>query len=128
MKNLIALLGRIFYALPFAVFGVMHLMHAHEMAGMVPHWIPGGVIWIYVTGVAMIAACVAIITKIKGMQASLYLAILLGIFVITIHLPALQGADPHQSQMTMISLLKDISLMGAAMTYAALFANQASRG
>ena len=52
-------IGRFLLAIPMAVFGVLHFMAADNMAPMVP--IPGGVIWVYVTGVALIAAAVSAI-------------------------------------------------------------------
>jgi len=44
--------GRFLYALPMAVFGIMHFMNGSAMSGMVP--IPGGVFWVYVTGAALV--------------------------------------------------------------------------
>ena len=113
LKNI----GRIVFAIPFAVFGMMHLMMANDMAGMVPGWVPGGVFWVYLTGLALIAATVSLITKKHIYLASKLLAILLFVFVMTIHLPALLGGD----QMAMSSMLKDMSLAGGALLIAGLF-------
>ena len=113
LKNI----GRIVFAIPFAIFGLMHLMMANNMAGMVPSWVPGGVFWIYLTGLALIAATISIIAKKQIYLASVLLAVLLGVFVLTIHLPALLGGD----QMAMGSLMKDMSLAGSALLIAGLF-------
>ncbi|MFM1912601.1 MAG: hypothetical protein RIR51_439 [Bacteroidota bacterium] len=40
MKNL-SMLGKYLFPIPFAVFGVLHLMNADAMAGMVPAYLPG---------------------------------------------------------------------------------------
>lgn len=109
--------GRIIFAVPFTIFGVMHLMMANNMAGMVPSWVPGGVFWVYVTGVALVAAAISIIAKKQIHLAAVLLAVLLGVFVMTIHLPALLGGD----QMAMGGMLKDISLAGGALLIAGLF-------
>jgi len=109
--------GRIVFAVPFAVFGMMHLMMANNMAGMVPGWVPGGVFWVYLTGLALIAATISLITKKHIYLASILLAILLFVFVLTIHLPMILGGD----QMAMGSLLKDMSLAGGALLIAGLF-------
>ncbi|OYU92621.1 MAG: DoxX family protein, partial [Bacteroidetes bacterium B1(2017)] len=83
-------LGRFLLAVPMAVFGILHFMAADAMAGMVP--LPGGVIWVYVTGIALIGAGVSIIIQKKARLASTLLAVLLLIFVFAIHLPgALAG-------------------------------------
>ena len=100
--------ARYLFALPFGVFGILHFMNASAMAGMVP--IPGGVFWIYLTGLAHLAACVSIIIEKYTRLAGILLGIMLLIFVLSIHLPAVIGGD--QSSMT--NLLKDIALAGAA--------------
>jgi uncharacterized membrane protein len=113
--------GRIVFAIPFAMFGMMHLVMASNMAGMVPSWVPGGVLWVYVTGLALVAAAVSIISKKQIYLASILLAVLLGVFVMTIHLPAILGGD----QMAMGSMLKDISLAGGALLIAGLYKDNA---
>lgn len=101
-------IGRVLYALPFAVFGIFHFMNANAMSGMVP--IPGGVIWVYLTGVALIAAAVSILIKKQTTLATLFLGVMLLIFALSIHLPTVLGGD----QNAMPNLLKDIALAGAA--------------
>lgn len=111
MKNLLTL-GRIVFAIPFAVFGFHHFAAASMMAAMVPPFIPGGVFWIYVTGAALIAAAISILTKKLIVPACILLGVMMLIFVLTMHLPGL--FNDQQVQMSMISLLKDTSLAGAA--------------
>ena len=113
LKNI----GRIMFAVPFGIFGMMHFMMASNMTGMVPSWVPGGVFWVYVTGMALVAAAISIIAKKQIYLASVLLAVLLGVFVMTIHIPALLGGD----QMAMGGMLKDISLAGGALLIASLF-------
>jgi len=111
--------GRTIYALPFLAFGFGHLMNAPQMGKMVPAFIPGGVFWIYFTGVAMILAALAIITGKQGRNACLGLALMLLVFIVTIHLPGL--SDPAQKMMFMMNMFKDTSLMGAALVIAGTF-------
>lgn len=110
--------ARALFAVPFVLFGVSHFLNAQAMAGAVP--IPGGVFWIYFTGAALIAAGVAILIDKLGRLAALGLAAMLGVFVVTIHVPGLSSPDAGAAQMATISLLKDISLMGGALTWAGL--------
>ena len=112
MKLLTTTLARIFFALPFGVFGIFHFMNADGMTGMVPSWMPGAVFWVYLTGLALIAATVSIIWGKKAKLASLLLALMLFIFVVFIHLPAGESGMPM--------LLKDFGLMGAALMYAGI--------
>jgi putative oxidoreductase len=114
MNFLTKTFGRYLFAIPFAIFGLMHFMAANDMAGMVP--LPGGAIWVYFTGLALILAAVSIIIQKKAKLASLLLGVMLIIFVLAIHLPTVLGGD----QMAMGSVLKDLSLAGAAFTYSGL--------
>jgi uncharacterized membrane protein YphA (DoxX/SURF4 family) len=102
-------IGRYLYALPFGIFGLFHFMNASQMAGMVP--IPGGQFWVYLTGIAMLAACVSIIIEQKTRLACILLGVLLLIYVFSIHLPGVIGG---QMQPSMTNLLKDLVMAGGA--------------
>jgi hypothetical protein len=95
----------------------MHFMAAGDMAGMVPNWVPGGIFWVYILGLALIAAAISIITKKKIYLASLLLAVLMGVFILTVWLPGVLGGN----QMMMSGLLKDLGLAGGALVIASLF-------
>lgn len=103
--------GRIVFALPYAVFGLFHFVGADAMAGMVP--VPGGVFWVYLTGVAMLAAAVSIATGKLDKVSSPLLALLLATFAVTLHLP--MAGDPEMGQQATLSFLKDMSLAGGAL-------------
>ncbi|GEP94886.1 DoxX family membrane protein [Chitinophaga cymbidii] len=102
----------VLYALVFLYFGFNHLAHGQEMAPRVP--VPGGAFWIYFTGVAMIAAGVAIIFGKPARIAGYLLALLLLTYIISIHLPGLiQGKLEAPG-----NLLKDFGLMAGAIIIA----------
>ena len=100
--------AEIIFALAMGCFGVLHFMHVDEMSGMIPNFLPGdGKIWIYISGVGLIAAALAIIINKLKKLACYLLALMLLVFVFSIHLqPALDG-NPG-------SLLKDTALAMAA--------------
>lgn len=113
MNTLIGKIGRILFALPFAVFGIMHLMSGADMAGYVPGFIPGGAFWVYLTGLAHLAASISFIIEKYTRLAGILLGVMLLIFVLTIHLPGvLSGGEGATTYMT--NLLKDLALTGAA--------------
>lgn len=124
MKALTTTVARILFALPFGIFGLFHFMNAQGMKGMVP--LPPEIFWVYLVGVALLAACVGIIVKKignfnAGKIASLLLALLLLIFVITMHIPGVAGASGQQEMMgPMQNLLKDFGLMAGALAVAGL--------
>lgn len=121
MDLLTGKLGRALYALPFGVFGVLHLLMAKDMTMMVPSFIPGGILWVYLTGAALIAACISILINRVAQTASLCLAALLAIFIVTIHVPGLM--DVSTQKMAMSALLKDMALCGAALVMAGVSKN-----
>lgn len=124
MTLLTTTIARVLYGLPMVIFGLMHFMNAKGMAGMVPKWVPGGgIFWIYVIGIALIAAGVAIIVNKKGRLASLCLAALLATFVITLHMPGLFSTNALQIQMAMVGMLKDSALAGGALTLAGILSD-----
>jgi uncharacterized membrane protein YphA (DoxX/SURF4 family) len=104
------------FAVPFLVFGLFHFANANAMAGIVP--VPGGVFWVYVTGAALVAGGLGILLNRLGQWAALGLAALLLTFILGVHLPGLW--NPAMQQMSTIGLLKDISLLGGALTWAGL--------
>lgn len=110
--------GRFLFALPMAAFGILHFMNGQAMAGMVP--IPGGIVWVYITGVALLAAAAAIMLGQQAVLATRLLAVFLLLTAFTVHLPAVLGGD----QMAMSNVLKDVALAGGALVLSGVFAHE----
>jgi putative oxidoreductase len=123
MKS-IATAGRILFALPFAIFGINHFMMLDYYVGMLTSFIPLGAYTIILTGIMLIAASVSIITKKFVKFSTLMLAVLLLIFILTIHIPHLFSGPDKTA--TLIALLKDISLMGGSLMIAGMYASEGS--
>ena len=117
MKDIIfniSKIGKYLFAIPMVIFGLFHFLNSSAMAGMVP--IPGGIFWIYLTGLSLILAGISIIIQKLDEWSSLLLAVMLLVFVLTIHLPGvLAGGEMSQTYMT--NLLKDLALAGGALIY-----------
>lgn len=105
----------IIYAIAIGCFGVLHFMNADEMKAGVPAFIPGGVAWIYITGAGLILAAIAIIINKYARLACYLLALMLLVFIVTIHLKHLQGGN-------FTNVLKDAAMAMAAI----LIGNNAS--
>ncbi len=116
MKLLTTTVARYVFAIPFGIFGLFHFINGSQMAGYIPSFIPGGVFWVYLTGVALLAACISIIIQKYTRWACLLLALMLIIFVLTLHLPGV--FDEATRQMSMPQLLKDTALAGGALILA----------
>ena len=119
MNILTGIFARILFTIPFLGFGVRHLLHANQMTGLVPF--PGGVIWVYITGLAMILASIAAITKFQGKIAMLLLALMLLIFAFSIQYPAMLSSDMALKMGGTVSFYKDLGLAGGALILAGVF-------
>ena len=121
MKKLTTI-GRILFAVPFALFGINHFLMLNYYLGMLTSFVPLGANTIILTGIMLIAASLSIITKILVKFSTLLLAVLLFIFIITIHIPHLfTDAD---KTISIIALLKDISLMGGSLMISGIYAEE----
>jgi putative oxidoreductase len=103
-------------ALVMIAFGIYHFLYPKNLMVYVPGYIPGGLIWVYIVGIAFILAAIAFIINRQARLAGYLLAGLLFIFVLTIHLPNFMNAgDAEMRQMALISLLKDTALAAFAL-------------
>ena len=117
MKVLTSQVSKYLYIIPFLAFGAFHLMGADGMAeAMNP---PLGVAGIYISGLGMILAVVAVIINKYAKLALLLLGVMLLLFVALIHAPATFGGD----QMAMGQMLKDLALAGGAWVLADRYEN-----
>lgn len=104
------------FTVPFAIPGVMHLTAADSMAAVVPAWVPGGVVWVYLTGIALLAGAIGIHARRWALPAGIGLAALMLVFALTVHLPAM--ADEATRQFAMVGFMKDLGLAGGALAIA----------
>ena len=74
--------GRIFFAFALIVFGAQHFMYTRFIAAIVPAWIPQHHLWVILTGIALIAAGVAIATTIADKIAGFCLFALFFLWLI----------------------------------------------
>ena len=121
--NAIIRTGRYLLLLFLLGFGVKHLLDGTELAGMVPPFFPGGIVWIYFTGGAMLLAVVSGLLGKWDKLAFLLAGLMILIFALTIHLRGLmEGGNPR----VLFDLLKDIGLAGACWMYAGNYAEDRS--
>ena len=112
-------IGTIFYALVIGFFGVNHFMQGTGMAKMVPSFLPGGVVWVYITGACLLLAAIAFLINRQTRLAGLLLALFLLLIVVTVHLPAVLNApDMSARRFPLVNLIKDTGLAAAALLVA----------
>ncbi len=123
MKKL-SLIGRILFGLPFGILGLNHFFMYDYYMGTVSSFIPMGGYTIILAGLALVAASIAIISKKFIRPACLLLALLLFIFIVSIHIPGLFNTEKDQSAIALIELFKDTALMGAALLIAGIYGSK----
>ncbi|NYF89654.1 hypothetical protein RBB79_08875 [Tunturiibacter empetritectus] len=79
--------GRVLFAAPLAAFGVEHLALGKVILGVVPVWMPARLFWVYLVGIALIAAAFSLALGIRVRLTATLLAIMFLLFVMMIHVP-----------------------------------------
>ena len=115
-------IGRILFAFPFAIFGINHFLMTDYYVGLLTSFIPLGAYTIILTGLMLIAASISIIMKKLVKVSTILLAVLLFIFIITIHIPHL--INDNDKAISLIALFKDISLMGGSLMIAGIYSEE----
>lgn len=112
-------IGTILYALVIGFFGINHFVNVTGFQKMVPSFLPGGVVWVYITGAALILAAIAFFVNKQTRLAGLLLAVFLILIVVTVHLPAVVNApDAGSRRFPMVNMIKDTGLAAAALLIA----------
>src|SRR5690242_14166677 len=86
-QHLVSRIAISLLAIVMIAFGIYHFMRPENMVIYVPEFLPGGMLWVYIVGIAFILAGLSFITNIQVRLAGYLLFFLLMIFVLSIHLP-----------------------------------------
>lgn len=101
------------FAVPMIIFGLFHFMGGTDMVGYLAGW-PFPLFLIYLSGAGLVLGGLAIAINRYARLAAFLLALEIGIFVLTMHLPGvLQGGEGMQ--MAIGNMLKDVVLVGGAL-------------
>jgi len=115
-QHIVSRIAIFILAIVMLTFGLQHFLHPYDLLVKVPDFLPGGIAWVYVVGIAFIGAAISFIANIWVKTTAYLLALLLFIFVFTIHLPNyMDTADPTYRQMALTNLLKDTALAAFAL-------------
>ena len=86
--------GRLFFAIPMAVFGSEHFTDTADIAAPVPRWIPAHTFWVYLVGLGFLCAALSIALLVQARLAAALVGMTLLIFVLVMDLPA-AVSDPR---------------------------------
>jgi len=123
-EQTISRIAIIILAIVLAAFGIYHFLNPESMLVYVPSFLPGGIVWVYIVGVAFLLAALAFFTHKMIKVAAYLLALLLIVFVLTIHLPNyLHSGDLILKQGAFVNLLKDTAIAAFALYIASTTRN-----
>ena len=109
--------GTYIFAIPVGLLGISHFLMGSSIAAGLPSFYFASILWVYLSGLSLLAAATSILTRKYTRLACLLLALLFFILVLTVDLPRFINAP---SYMEISILLKDISIAGGALVIAAV--------
>ena len=110
--------GRVAFGVAAVVFGVDHFLALDLIASLVPTWMPGHVFLASLTGAAMIAAGLSILTGLLSGVGAFGLALMYLLFVLTLHTPRVLAAPRSPDEWS--SALIALGMCGASWICAAV--------
>lgn len=118
-QRVLGTIGLACMAVTLPAFGVLHFIYWEYVASVIPGWIPGHTFWAYFTGVAHLAAGIAIIIsfapafrRLAYLAASLW-ALMVGLWVVLLHVPRALAHMETRPEWT--SLFVAITLCGGGL-------------
>jgi len=104
--------ARIAFAVVLPLIGLEHIVYAKETAAMVPAWLPYPMGWAYVTGLAHIAAGLAIALDVLPRLAATLEAWMMGGFTVLVWIPAVMAAPSQRFAWTGLAISTVITAAG----------------
>jgi putative oxidoreductase len=124
--DIVALIGRIVFALMFVSSGLNHFRHTDAMAGYAKFKkVPAAKLSVQLSGLLMLLGGLSVITGIWIDLGAIVLAAMLVIMAVKMH-DFWTVSDPQAKQPEMINFFKNISLAGGALFIFALTATEGS--
>jgi uncharacterized membrane protein YphA (DoxX/SURF4 family) len=118
--------GRFLIAISLVVFAVQHFMYARFVATLVPAWIPARLFWAYFTGIAFVAAALAIASRKMLRLAAMLLGTMFFLWVVLLHIPRVAGATRNGNEVT--SLFVAVAMCGLSFVLAGYGKDMEGRG
>jgi uncharacterized membrane protein YphA (DoxX/SURF4 family) len=114
--------GKWFFVSMFAIFGLLHFGPLKFSLPYIPSYLPYPVFWVYFSGVCLISFSLSAWIGKLDKLAALLLALMMVLFILTIHIPGALEGDFFQT----IGIFRDTAMMGAALMYADKYARDDS--
>ena len=120
------LAGRLIFGVCTIGHGVMHFVFFKFTADFIPAWIPFHGFWAAFTGVAQIAAGLAILSGVLARLAATLTAIMYGSWALIVHVPRIMAAPTSRSEWT--DLVIASALCASALIVAGALSHRSAAG
>ena len=108
--------GRLFLAIPIAVFASEHFTLTESIAGIIPRWIPAHTFWVYLVGLGFFLASLSLATLIQARLAAALLGATFLIFVLVMDAPGV--VKQPDSRFVWALALRQLAFSGGAFAFA----------
>ena len=108
--------GRLFFAIPLAVFGSEHFTATANVASLFPRWIPAHTFWVYLVGLAFICAAVSMVLLIQARLAAALVGMTMLIFVVVMDMPGVIKQPGNRFFWALA--LRQLAFSGGALAFA----------
>ncbi|SDF40034.1 hypothetical protein [Terriglobus roseus] len=111
---------------PLITFAMGHLINTRGYGRFVPHWVPFGLFFVVLTGIAFLLAGCAILARIRDVLAARMLALMLLLFEFTVEIPP-AFSNPH-SQGAWGGAIYNLTAIGACLVFVEFAGRSQQRG
>ena len=112
----VILFGRLFFAIPLAVFGSEHFTVTAGIAALVPRWIPAHTFWVYLVGLGFLCAALSIAVLVWARVAAGLVGMTMLIFVLAMDMPAVLAHPDNRFSWALA--LRQLAFSGGAFAFA----------
>lgn len=117
-------LARRIFGVALIAFGIAHFAYIRDTAALVPSWLPAHVTWVFITGLAYVAAGLGVLSGVAARPAAMLAALQMGLFTLVVWLPVV--AKGHAGPSEWSELLDSWALAAGAWVVADSFARPAT--
>lgn len=115
--------GKCIFSLMLVLFGLDHFFYSDLIRSLIPQWIPLKSLWIYLSGTVLLGAGIFIGLNILKSQASLWLALILFLWLILLDLHAF-FFRLYKDEIYIVSSLESLAFCGTALLLYAIKENR----
>lgn len=108
--------GRLFFAMPLAVFASEHFTLTADIAAIVPSWIPAHTFWVYLVGLGFLCAALSITVLVQARLAAALVGMTFLIFVLVMDIPGVFASPGDRFSWALA--LRELAFSGGALALA----------